>query len=84
MIIQDVRISNNYGIHLRPASELIESVKCGNSRVSLIYNGNTAPVISVISILKLGIKKGSLVTLVVEGPDEEVIFERLRSCITNN
>jgi phosphotransferase system HPr (HPr) family protein len=82
MILQEVQINNNGGLHLRPASELVEHVKLGNSSVTLIYNGQTASAESLLSVLKLGIKRGSMVTLVVNGPDEEMMLEKVKLCLT--
>ncbi|WP_332628520.1 HPr family phosphocarrier protein [Halalkalibacter flavus] len=81
MIKEEVVINNNLGIHLRPASELINSVKQGNSTVSFIHNGQTSQVVSLLSILKLGIEKGSPITLIVDGPDEEMVFAKIKTCI---
>jgi phosphotransferase system HPr (HPr) family protein len=82
MIFQEIQINNNDGFHLRTASELVERVKHGSSSVNLIYNEQTASAESLLSVLKLGIKRGSMVTLVVDGPDEEIMLEKVKLCLT--
>jgi phosphotransferase system HPr (HPr) family protein len=61
---------------------LVERVKHGSSSVNLIYNEQTASAESLLSVLKLGIKRGSMVTLVVDGPDEEIMLEKVKLCLT--
>ncbi|MBS4206865.1 HPr family phosphocarrier protein [Bacillus sp. FJAT-50079] len=83
MIIQDIWVNSEYGIHLRSASELVEIVKHGSSKVCLIYKGKKTCITNIISVLKLGVTKGSIVTLIVDGVDAEIIMNKIKKCITD-
>lgn len=77
MIQQEITITLRNGMHLRPATLFKKKVNIYQSTVRVIYDGNEALGNSVLSILKLGIQKGSKVILTVEGPDEQEAFREL-------
>ena len=77
MVQKEFTICNEVGLHARPASELcalckqFESEIKGNTRIKS-FNPK-----SVISILTAEIKKGTIITIEVNGADEEQAMIRL-------
>ena len=64
MVSENILITSQLGIHLRPAGAMCnEAVKYGE--------GKTANAKSVISILASGVKCGEEITLTADGSDEE-------------
>jgi len=81
----EIEISESDGLHARPAAELAGLAKRYNSSIVIKCASKEANARSIISLLALGLKKGSVVTLKVEGEDcEEAMhatinfFERLQ------
>lgn len=70
MVSAKVIISNETGIHARPASELLTFTKKFKSKVKLKSDTKEANCASIISILALGAKKGTSLEVIVEGEDE--------------
>ena len=64
-------ITDEMGIHARPAGLLVKEVKKYNSAVSLQCEGKTADAKRIIAIMGLGIKKGQEIKITIEGADEE-------------
>jgi phosphotransferase system HPr (HPr) family protein len=54
-------------LHARPAAELAALAKRFNSNITLSSAGREANARNIISVLALGLKKGSVIELKVEG-----------------
>lgn len=71
MIKQKVNVSNQTGLHLRPAGILCKTAMLYKSHISLIYGNATANAKSVLSVLGTGVKSGDEIEIVCEGEDEQ-------------
>lgn len=65
------RITDEVGIHARPAGLMMKKSLEYKSSIMVKCNGKTADVRKIMSVMALGVKKGDLVELVIEGEDEE-------------
>lgn len=84
MIIRQVKIMNKSGLHARPATIFVNMASKFKSTIfvekgDFNFNGK-----SLISILSAGIKKGDVITLIIEGEDEEMADRVMLSWINNN
>lgn len=77
MVNKTVVIINETGIHARPAGEFVSKAKNFVSNISLESNGQKINAKSIIKLLSLGLKKGSEVTIIAEGDDENQAIEEL-------
>lgn len=64
-------IKNELGIHARPAGMLVKTAKGFESAITLETGGKTASATKLIAVMTLGAKRGDVVTVTVEGADEE-------------
>jgi len=64
-------ITDELGIHARPAGLLIREVKKYKSLVTFSHGEKTSEGNKVFGIMKLGIKQGDTLGVTVEGTDEE-------------
>ncbi|MEA4970552.1 MAG: HPr family phosphocarrier protein [Candidatus Pelethousia sp.] len=71
-------ITDEVGLHARPAGLLVKMVKPMTSSVILYANGKTADATKIIAIMSLGLKKGETVKVRLEGIQEEHESEQLR------
>lgn len=63
-------ISNEQGIHARPATALVQKANEFKSHCTITFEGNTVDLKSIMGVLSLGVTRGSMVLIRVEGIDE--------------
>ena len=71
MIEREVTVRNRAGIHTRPASMLVKTASQFESEVYLRRDNYEINGKSVIGVMTLAAEQGAILTLVVEGDDEE-------------
>lgn len=67
----DYTITDEIGIHARPAGILAKKAKEYVSRITITKGGKTAEAQKLMAVMSLGVKKGETVTVSAEGEDEE-------------
>ena len=84
MVAKEVKITNEQGLHMRPAGVFAKEMTKFNSDVTLVYNGKRVNAKSVMLIIAACIKCGAELTIECNGADEEAVktlgapYERLR------
>lgn len=76
-------VANETGLHARPAASLVQFVKNYPGEVKIIKDSKEANAKSIFNVMSLGIAKGTEITLVVEGEDEEKFADELVEFINN-
>ena len=76
-------VANETGLHARPAASLVQFVKNYPGEVKIIKDGKEANAKSIFNVMSLGIAKGTEITLVVEGEDEEKFADELVEFVNN-
>jgi phosphocarrier protein len=71
MIVFGYAITDELGIHTRPAGILIREVKKYQSAVTFSNGEKKAEGDKLFAIMKLGIKQGNIMGVAVEGVDEQ-------------
>ena len=84
MIQKELEVTNEEGLHTRPANSFVKEVKKFESEVTLTKGERAVPGKSLLKIMKLGIVKGDTVSLTCDGPDEEKAFTALAALIQPN
>lgn len=77
-------ITDELGIHARPAGLLVKAVSQYNCDVIIKIGEKEGNAKSIISIMTLGVKKGDEVTFLVDGTDEAEASETLRVFLSEN
>lgn len=80
----EYRITDEVGLHARPAGLLVKEAKKYASVIRVEKDGKTAEAGRLMALMGLGIKKGDLVTVTAEGSDEEAAAEGLEQFFKNN
>ena len=79
-----VTISAAEGLHARPAGEFVKLVKSlAPCKVTIGTDVKTVNAASMLSLLSLGLKCGTEVTLTVDGGDEEAALAAVTEFIAN-
>lgn len=64
-------ITDEAGIHARPASALVGSLSKFQSDITMEFNGKKVNLKSILGVMSLGVSSGSTVTIAADGEDEE-------------
>ncbi len=70
MTQRDVTITNNIGLHARPATFFIQKANTFRSSVWIEKDDRRVNAKSLLGVLSMGIAKGMTVTLIADGQDE--------------
>ncbi|WP_138496529.1 HPr family phosphocarrier protein [Paenibacillus pinistramenti] len=66
-------LANVEGLHFRPASRIIEICRQASCSVQIIKGDQSANPLSMMSLLKLGVRCGEPVTVIAEGQQAQEI-----------
>ncbi|HIQ99482.1 MAG TPA: HPr family phosphocarrier protein [Candidatus Scybalocola faecavium] len=64
-------ITDELGIHARPAGLLVKEAAKFSSKITIKGNGKSADLKRLLAVMSLGIKKGAEVEVTAEGDDED-------------
>lgn len=70
MVKREMTITNNIGLHARPATFFIQKANTFKSSVWIEKDDRKVNAKSLLGVLSLGIAKGMVVTLIADGADE--------------
>jgi phosphotransferase system HPr (HPr) family protein len=78
---REVRITNELGLHARPAAEFVKRVNSFRSEIWLVKGGKRYSAASLIDILRANLDCGANATLEAHGVDAEEALERLEKLL---
>jgi len=81
MLKKEVTITNNIGLHARPATFFIQKANSYRSSIWIEKEDRKVNAKSLLGVLSLGIAKGMTVTLIADGQDEAGAIDGLVSLI---
>ncbi len=74
---RELNIVNKYGLHARPAMQLVEVANAFASKIELSNTTLTVDAKSIMSVMRLGAGKGSTLKLVADGSDAQQAAEAI-------
>lgn len=83
MLQSKVTITNEIGMHARPASQFIKLLSDIKSDVKINNGKKTGNARSIIVLLSMAVKKNDEITVIVEGEDEEAAMPRIIEFLEN-
>jgi phosphocarrier protein len=81
MVDRVVTVTNKIGFHARPATKLINTAQKYQSSITVIKGGQQTGLGSLISLMKLRVKCGDVITIKADGPDEDAALNDLVTLI---
>ena len=84
MYTQNVTINNEVGLHARPATFFIQKANEFKSGIWLEKDERRVNAKSLLGVLSLGIVKGTTITLLADGADEQEAVTALCELVSNN
>ena len=84
MITKEAVINNQAGLHARPATFFIQKANEFKSSIWIEKDERRVNAKSLLGVLSLGIVKGTTVTLVADGADEQEAIDTLTALINSD
>lgn len=84
MITREIEVSNDAGLTARAAATFVQHTNRFSSDIYLHLPGGTVDAKSIMGIISMGIRKGTVITLTCEGIDENKAMEDLEQLLTTN
>ncbi len=81
MVIREVTINNQVGLHARPATFFIQKANEFKCSVWIEKDERRVNAKSLLGVLSLGIVKGTTVNIIADGSDEEEAVDMLSELI---
>ena len=83
MVSKTLIFNGPQGLHAKPAGALVKKAKEFESKIELVYNGNSFNAKAIIKLLSSGIKAGAEITVTADGADEEQALASVVEFIEN-
>lgn len=83
MLVRELHLPNKLGLHARPASKLVSIAAAGKSNVFITFNGQRVKASSILGLMQLQAEQGALITVEVDGEDEQEVMARIVELIHN-
>ncbi|EKD73707.1 MAG: putative phosphocarrier protein hpr (Phosphohistidinoprotein-hexose phosphotransferase) [uncultured bacterium] len=83
MLDEKITIINKLGLHTRAAAKLVALAGKFESKIEIQKNEQVANCKSIMSIIVLGVTKGTILNLMISGPDELEACDAIVQLINN-
>lgn len=80
----DYTITDELGIHARPAGVLAKTAKDLDSEITITKGEKTVGASKLMMLMGLGIKQGDTITITINGGDEEKSFNIMKEFFEEN
>ncbi len=84
MVSSEVTVMNAVGLHARPATFFIQRANSFKSSIWVEKDDRRVNAKSLLGVLSLGIVKGTTITLIADGTDDEEAIKTLVSVIQSD
>ena len=84
MFSKEVVVQNQVGLHARPATFFIQKANEFKSTVWVSKDERKVNAKSLLGVLSLGITRGTNITIIADGPDQEDAVSKLVELISSN
>lgn len=83
MIVQEITLKNEEGLHARPATEIAKGASKYTCDIKLDVHGKQYNAKSVLNIMSAGIKNNTQIKIVCDGVDEEKALSEIVELFKN-
>lgn len=81
MITKELTIKNEIGLHARPAALFVQTANKFLSDIMIKKEGKTVNAKSIMGVMAMGISKGEMIEIIIDGPDEENAISAIEDLI---
>ncbi|MFW5827204.1 MAG: HPr family phosphocarrier protein [Alkalispirochaeta sp.] len=79
-----VSVTNETGLHSRPADLFVRTAKCYESAITVRKGEKTADAKNIIKVILLNVSQGTEISIQADGPDEDDALQDLQTLISSN
>lgn len=83
MISRKIVLSNEEGLHARPAAKFVQTANKFSSNIYIEFNGKKVNGKSIIGVMSLGAFGGEEIIIIANGEDENQAMEKLTNLVQN-
>lgn len=83
MVERSVEVQLETGLQARPAAQFVQEANRFAADLFLEKDGKRINAKSIMGLMSIAVTKGETVTLIADGPDEEIALNELSSFITS-
>jgi len=80
---KNIEIINKLGLHARAAAQFVQLASSFSSHIEIKKDSRRVNGKSIMGVMMLAAGKGSIITLYVDGEDEEESIQKLEELINN-
>jgi len=84
MISKEIVVQNQVGLHARPATFFIQKANEFTSGIWIQKDDRKVNAKSLLGVLSLGVTRGTSITVIAEGADEEAAVSELAALVDSN
>lgn len=77
-------ITDELGIHARPAGQLVKAAAAFSCDIKITANGKTVDAKRIMGVMGLAAKKGMSITVSFDGPGEETAMKTIETFLKEN
>jgi phosphocarrier protein HPr len=81
IVVRELKIVNQLGLHARPAALFVKTASRFESDVTVKKDGNTVSGKSIMGLMTLEVGLDSVLTVTAEGPDAEEALDELQHLV---
>jgi phosphocarrier protein len=81
--VAEIKILNKSGLHARPAARFVQLTNKFKSSIQICKSSKCVDAKNILKVLSLGIDQGDIITLKVEGSDEEEAYKSILELLLN-
>jgi phosphotransferase system HPr (HPr) family protein len=82
MVRKDIEIELPHGLHARPCGFIILKITDLKVEGTVSFEKTTADLKSILGLMGLSVKKGNVLTVKTEGPDETAAMQLVEDVLT--
>jgi phosphocarrier protein HPr len=83
-LVKKVKVKNDLGLHIRPATAIVKMLQNKKSSVFFTYKRDTVNARSIMNLLMLLAKKNAVITITVDGKDALITMDELTMAFDKN
>ena len=84
MVSKEIVVQNQVGLHARPATFFIQKANEFTSGIWISKDDRKVNAKSLLGVLSLGVTRGTSITVIAEGSDEEAAVNELAALVESN
>lgn len=84
MVSKEIVVQNQVGLHARPATFFIQKANEFTSSIWISKDERKVNAKSLLGVLSLGVTRGTAITIIADGIDEENAINELENLVQSN